>query len=219
MTVHNPESKWPLFQLECGGSDRTEARPLVPTHYGTFDLEMFDGCGGLSSAVIDVARLCAMFSCRNNNPVLKKETIDKMLAAAVKAASELEGPDAHGYHGFDSAANVDLEKHQVWFKKGGWVPGMGTSYVGITGGFFYVLAKNGDTPKDVDINWYDEIRPIVEAHDWGITDLFPKFGMAILPGPIAEVAVKAFTDKITMKQTMEQVQSSMSRSRLSLRPR
>lgn len=219
MTVHNPESGWALFQLECGSSSRTEARPLVPTHYGTFDLEMFDGCGGLSSAVIDVARLCAMFSCRNNNPVLKKETIDDMLAAAVEATSELEGPDAHGYHGFDWAVNVDLDTHQVMFSKGGWLPGMGTSYTGTTGGFFYIVAKNGNTPKGVDINWYDEIRPIVEAHDWGTTDLFPNFGMATLPGPAVELAQKAFTQKLTVKQTMEQVQRSMSRSRRSLRAR
>ena len=219
MTVHNPESGWALFQLECGSSDRTEARPLVPTHYGTFDMEMFDGCGGLSSAVIDVARLCAMFSCRSNNPVLSEETIDDMLAAAVEATNQLSGPDAHGYHGFDGAANVDVNKHQVWFKKGGWLPGMGTSYLGTTGGFFYVLAKNGNTPKGVDMNWYDEIRPIVEAHDWGTTDLFPQFGMPTLPGPVVELAVKKFVETAALKQTMQQVERSIAKSRFSLRPR
>ena len=219
MTVHDPSAGWALFQLECGGSDRTQDRPLVPTHYGTFDMEMFDGCGGLSSAVIDVARLCAMFSCRTGNPVLKHTTIDDMLAAAVDATANFDGPDAHGYHGFDGAMNVDLEKHQVWFKKGGWLPGMGTSYLGTSGGFFYVLAKNGNTPKGVDLNWYDMIKPIVEAHDWGTADLFPTFGMATLPGVIAELAVKALADKISLKQTMQQVQSSMSRSRKALRPK
>ena len=219
MTVHNPESGWPLFQLECGSSDRTEPRPLVPTHYGTFDMEMFDGCGGLSSAVIDVARLCAMFSCRNNNPVLSHTTIDKMLAAAVKATSEFDGPDAHGYHGFDWAVNVDVDKHQVAFSKGGWLPGMGTSYTGTTGGFFYVVAKNGNTPKDVSINWYNEIKPIVEAHDWGTTDLFPQFGMASLPGPAVEMVVKKFAETAVMRQGLKQVEQSIARSRFSLRVR
>ena len=219
MTVHDPESGWALFQLECGSSDRTEARPLVPTHYGTFDVEMFDGCGGLSSAVIDVARLCAMFSCRNSNPVLKKDTIDDMLAAAVKASSELSGPDAHGYHGFDWAVNVDLDKHQVMFSKGGWLPGMGTYYIGTSGGLFYVIAQNGNSPKGDGVNWYDEIRPIVEAHDWGTADLFPNFGMASLPGPAVELAPKPFKQKLTVKQGMEQVQRSISRSRRLLRGR
>jgi CubicO group peptidase (beta-lactamase class C family) len=222
MTVHDPENSWALFQLECGSSDRTEARPLVPTHYGTFDMEMFDGCGGLSSAVIDVARLCAMFACRNNNPVLKKDTIDNMLAAAVKATSELKGPDnksSHGYHGFDWASNVDVNNHQVMFSKGGWLPGQGTYYIGTTGGLFYIIAQNGNSPKGDGVNWYDEIRPIVEAHDWGTTDLFPNFGMATLPGPVAAAVTKAFLPKLTVKQTLNQVQTSIARSRVSLRAR
>jgi len=213
MTVHNPESDWKLFQLECGSSDRTEARPLVPTHYGTFDIEMFDGCGGLSSAVIDVARLCAMFACRTGNPVLGHDTIDNMLAAAVDATATFSGPDAHGYHGFDGAWNVDLANHQVRFKKGGWLPAMGTGYIGTTGGFFYVLAKNGNTPAGVDLKWNEMIDPIVKAHDWGTGDLFPSFGMATLPGTMADVTVKHFIDKISLTQTMRQVEASMALSR------
>lgn len=231
MTVHNPASGWALFQLECGKSDRTEARPLVPTHYGTFDMEMFDGCGGLSSAVIDVARLCAMFSCRNGNPVLKADTIDDMLAAAVNASGTFTGPDAHGYHGFDWASNVDLPNHRVSFGKGGWLPGMGTSLTGTTNGFFYVIAKNGNTPAGVDISWYDSIRPIVEAHSWGTGDLFPTFGMATLPAPTpsdeakpsadeakpSEAAAKPTAVKVTPRQMMRQVEESMARSKDSLR--
>jgi CubicO group peptidase (beta-lactamase class C family) len=216
-TVHNPESSWKLFQPECGASVSSQDRPLVPTHYGTFDIDMFDGCRGLSSAVIDVARLCAMFACRNG-PVLSAATMDKILAAAVDATAAFSGPDAHGYHGFDAAMNVDVANHQVWFKKGGWLPGQGTSYIGITGGFFYVLAKNGNTPKGVDLNWYETIKPIVEAHDWGSGDLFPIFGMATLPGPITlEPVVKVFAEKMSLKQTMIQVQTSMASSRLSVR--
>lgn len=218
MTVHDPTAGWKLFQLECGSSDRTEDRPIVPTHYGTFDIEMFDGCGGLSSAVIDVARLCAMFACRSGNPVLDDTTIDDMLAAAVTASSTLTGPDAHGYHGFDGAKNVDVAKHQVKIKKGGWLPGMGTSYVGVTGGFFYVLAKNGNTPKGVDLNWYETIKPIVEAHAWGTADLFPTFGMASLPGLAIEAQVADLADAVLLRHTMRQVEGSMAQSRLFLRP-
>jgi CubicO group peptidase (beta-lactamase class C family) len=219
MTVHNREADWPLFQLQCEGSVRSQSRPLVPTHYGGWDLEMFDGCGGLSSAVVDVARLCAMFSCRSGNPVLTKDTIDDMLAAAVEATDDFSGPDAHGYHGFDAAWNVDLANHQVYFKKGGWLPGMGTSYLGTTGGFFYILAKNGNTPKDVDFSWYDAISPIVRNRDWGTADLFPTFGMTSLPGVVADGTLKPFVDKISLRQTMRQVETSMARSKTALRPR
>ena len=223
MTVHNREADWKLFQLHCEGSVRSQSRPLIPTHYGGWDLEMFDGCGGLSSAVVDVARLCAMFACRSSNPVLNKDTIDDMLAAAVEATADFDGPNpdhVHGYHGFDGAWNVDLANHQVYFKKGGWLPGMGTSYVGTSGGFFYVLAKNGNTPKDANFSWHDAIKPIVEAHNWGTADLFPTFGMASLPsGLMADVTLKPFAEKISLRQTMRQVETSMARSRTALRPR
>ncbi len=220
MTVHNPEAGWKLYHLECGASDRTDGRPLVPTHYGTFDIEMFDGCGGLSSAVIDVARLCAMFACRSGNPVLTADTIDDMLAAAVTASNNQDGPDAHGYHGFDSASNVSVANHQVKIKKGGWLPGMGTSFVGVTGGFFYVLAKNGNTPAGVDLNWYETIKPIVEAHTWGAGDLFPSFGMPTLGGlTITDPLIAQVADGVLLRQTMKQVEASMARSRfVRLRP-
>jgi CubicO group peptidase (beta-lactamase class C family) len=214
MTVHNPDSGWALFQLECGASHRSQDRPLVPTHYGTFDIDMFDGCGGMSSAVVDVARLCAMFACRSGNPVLSANTIDDMLTAAIAATSDLSGPDAHGYHGFDGAWSVNAAAHQVRFKKGGWLPGMGTSYVGTTGGFFYVLAKNGNTPAGVDLNWYDQIKPIVEAHDWGTTDRFPSYGMPTLGGlMVADPVIAQMAEIVSLTQTMRQVEASMARSR------
>ena len=174
--MHNPDNGWPLVQLETAASVRSQAQPVVASHYGSYDYEMFDGCGGLSSAVIDVARLCAMFSCRTSNPVLAATTIDQMLAAAVNATNTQKGPDgkgSHGYHGFDWAANVNVANHEIQFSKGGWLPGQGTSYVGTTGGLFYVLAQNGNSRQDVTTKkWLDPIQPIAESHDWGTGDLF-----------------------------------------------
>jgi CubicO group peptidase (beta-lactamase class C family) len=222
MTVHDPESGWRdgLFQLNCLASERTEDRRLVPEQYGTFDLEMFDGCGGLSSAVIDVARLCAMFACRTGNPVLSKDSIDNMLAAAVHATINFS-PDqkgSHGFHGFDKAWNVDVAKHQVAFNKGGWLPAMGTSFIGTTGRFFYVLAKNGNTPKDFKLDWHEMLKPIVKAHDWGSGDLFPSFDMPRLPSlMMTDVQLKDVVDKFSIRDTMRQVKDSMGQSRQSLR--
>jgi hypothetical protein len=65
MTVHNPESGWKLFQLECGASDRTQDRPLVPTRYGTFDIwlrRIIIGGNRFRAAVRDV-RLPQLQSC------------------------------------------------------------------------------------------------------------------------------------------------------------
>jgi hypothetical protein len=132
----------------------------------------------------------------------------------VNASSSLSGPDAHGYHGFDSASNVDAANHMVKIKKGGWLPGMGTSFVGVTGSFFYVLATNGNTPAGVDLNWYDMIKPIVEAHNWGTADLFPTYGMPSFTGLAGiDLMTPVLADLGVMRQTMRQVEASMARSR------
>jgi CubicO group peptidase (beta-lactamase class C family) len=215
LTVHNPENGWPLVQLETAASVRSQAQPVVASHYGSYDYEMFDGCGGLSSAVIDVARLCAMFSCRSNNPVLAATTIDQMLAAAVNATNTQKGPDgkgSHGYDGFDWAANVNVANHEIQFSKGGWLPGQGTSYVGTTGGLFYVLAQNGNSRQDVTTKWLDPIQPIAESHDWGTGDLFPSFGMASLPVPLTLTKIAPVAFKIGPEATQEMVVRSLVRT-------
>jgi len=214
LTVHHPENGWPLTQLATAASVRTQDRPLVPVHYGSFDYEMFDGCGGLSSSVVDVARLCAMLSCRSGNPVLGPTSIDAMLAAAVTATNSQVGPDgkgSHGYHGFDWALNVDSARHQVQFSKGGWLPGQGTYYVGTTAGLSYVIAQNGNSRPEATTNWLELIKPIAETHDWGNADLFPTFGMASLPaGPVTKVSSVAF--RLTPELALGQVAESLSRS-------
>jgi CubicO group peptidase (beta-lactamase class C family) len=216
MTVHNPEGGWPLFQLATGKSDRTQDRPLVPEHYGTFDLEMFDGCGGLSSAVIDVARLVAMLACRSNNPVLNSSTIDSMLALAVEATQtqkDADGKASHGYHGMDSATVVDAEKHQIKFKKGGWLPGQGSSFVGTSGGYFFVFAQNGNSTPDVEVNWLEEIKSAVNAKDWGTADRFPDYSMPKLTSVVQPDQIVKFDFDLSDSLFVKQLERSMERTR------
>jgi CubicO group peptidase (beta-lactamase class C family) len=214
MSVYHPENGWPLYPMQIGSSVKTPDRPVVASHYGTYDYELFDGCGGLSAAVVDVARLCATFSDRVGNPVLAATTIDAMLDAAVTATG-YTGPDAHGYHGLDWAQALDAANHRYRFSKGGWLPAMGTSFQCTTGGFTYVIAQNGNPRKGSTANWLDLIRPAVEAQAWGTTDLFPQYGMASLTSltlqavalqPVAEVALPA---ALTPIATMARVESSM----------
>lgn len=190
LSVHNPSNGWPLHQLEVRASVRTDARPLVQSNYGAWDYEMFDGCGGLSASVVDVARLMAMLSCRSGNPVLTAETIDSMFDACIDCAGQ-KGPDgkgSHGYHGFDWAQTVNAAQHRVQYSKGGWLPGQGTVMTGTTNGFFYAIAQNGNGRKDASAKWLDPIEPIVAAHDWGTTDLFPSFGMPKLGLVLGNIA-------------------------------
>jgi CubicO group peptidase (beta-lactamase class C family) len=216
MTVHDPDGGWPLFQLATGKSDRSQDRPRVPEHYGTYDLEMFDGCGGLSSAVIDVARLVAMLACRSNNPVLNSSTIDSMLALAVEATQtqkNAEGKASHGYHGMDSAKVIDAEKHQIKFKKGGWLPGQGSSFIGTTGGYFFVFAQNGNSVPNVEIKWLEEIKSTIEAEDWGNVDRFPDYGMPTLTTRLQPDRVVKFDFDLSDSLFVKQVEKSMERPR------
>lgn len=187
MTVHDLEAKWKLRQLECKPSVKDPGRPLAPSHYGAWDYEFLDGCGGLSAAVVDVARLGAMLAAHSTNPVLPVERIDELfgLAYACRTQKTAAGKGSHGYHGLDWVKPVDVAKHQWTYSKGGWLPGQGTTITGTTGGYFYVYAQNGNTPPDATVKWLDEIAPIVEAHNWGNVDLFPQYGMPSFPSPSA----------------------------------
>jgi len=151
-------------------------RRIVLEQYGGENYGVFDGAGGISSAVIDVARLCAMFSCRIANPVLPAHILQAMLEDAVAATAA--GSD-HGYHGFDSATGSDTT---FTIEKRGTLPGAGGGFKGTTGRRFIVIARNGDgvegaTPGD----WRTDLHAIAATIDWKGVDLFPSpFGMPAL---------------------------------------
>ena len=93
MIVYAADSGWRLYPFEVLPSVRAPGGKLEPTHYGALDFEIFSSAGGLSSSMVDVARLGAMFSDRLANPVLGADNIDKMLSACAAAYKTLRGPD------------------------------------------------------------------------------------------------------------------------------
>ena len=179
----------PVGPTVCSGNPTATNRPLVPSQYGTVDYETFDGCGGLSSAVVDVARLMAMLSVRQSNPVLKPDTIDALLANAAKASSTLTGPDAHGYHGFDSVMPIDAAKHLYVGSKGGWMWSHQSWAMFTTGGMSYAMAINGNELEGVKFDWFAPVQKIAEARDWGNADLFDTFGMPTFTKTIPQMKV------------------------------
>jgi hypothetical protein len=213
LSVHDPENGWPLYPLELGKSVKTADRPTVPAHYGSWDYELFDGCGGLSSAVVDVARLAAMFSDRSGNPVLSAASIDSLFATAAQATSGLSGPDAHGYHGFDWAAVDDAANHVYRASKGGWLPGHGTVVSFATGGFGFVLAQNGNRAARVKTDWFKPVSDAATAHAWPNKDLFPAFGMPTLaPAALSRIALTARSvAKLAPAKAENQVRDSVGR--------
>jgi CubicO group peptidase (beta-lactamase class C family) len=161
--------------LETGTSAVHDDRRIVPLQYGDENYEVYDGAGGLSSAVVDLARLCAMLSCRSNNPLFMDDVLKAFLSDAVAATGA--GSD-HGYHGFDWASGT---YPSVTCSKGGGNPGVGAGFYGTTGRRFIIIARNGEkvdgaTPVD----WNTELDALAATIDWKGADLFPHFGMPAL---------------------------------------
>jgi CubicO group peptidase (beta-lactamase class C family) len=167
-------------QLRIADSLKTDSQPKVAIQYNIYDLELMDGTGGLSSSVVDVARLAAMFSDRAGNPVLSNTSLDNLFTNAANATSNLTGPDPDnisGYHGFDSATVVDAGNNIYSAKKGGSLPGGNTGLWVTTGVFSYVIVRNGA----LNVNALKpQIASIAESHPWPLKDLFPGFGMPSL---------------------------------------
>jgi CubicO group peptidase (beta-lactamase class C family) len=161
--------------LETGTSAVHNDRRIVPVQYGDENYEVYDGAGGVSSAVVDVARLCAMLSCRVDNPLFSDHFLGALLGDAVAATSA--GSD-HGYYGFDWATGT---YPSVACEKGGGNPGVGAGFSGRTADRFIVIARNGEKVEDASpVNWDTELAAIAATIDWKGGDLFPHFGMPAL---------------------------------------
>ena len=173
-----PPSNESAGELPAEPSLRTPQQPLVPSQYGGFDWEMFSGCGGLSVAVVDMARLIASLSVRTGNPVLEVDTIDEWLANAATATATLSGPAAHGYHGWDGVNAGPLGSHVFSGSKGGSLPGTGTQVVFTTGGLSYIAMLGDQTRPGVNVEWLQPLTQITPPPDWASADLFPQFGMS-----------------------------------------
>lgn len=197
-----------LWPLRTDPSLRSAAKPTVPTQYGGWDSEMLDGCGGLSSAAVDVARIVAMLSDHTGNPLLSTASIDAMLQNAATATSTLSGPDAHGYHGFDWGFAYDVQNHVYRAAKGGWLAGTQTEVYFTTGGFGIVMLRNGNDRPGSKTEWYKPVLKAAVAHDWPSTDLFPGFGMPALDPQMVPLP---FKEQLVPSNALQLVQASIAR--------
>jgi CubicO group peptidase (beta-lactamase class C family) len=217
MIVYDPGNGWPLYPFEVLPTVRAPGGKLVPTHYGALDYEMFSSAGGLSSSVVDMARLAAMFSDRVANPVLNADRIDNMLNLSAKATQTLKTPDgkggfknSHGYYGLDWVSVGDAANHVFTGSKGGWLPGQGTTLHFTTGGFAYALAVNCDST--VSFDWFTPVANFAQSYNWGSGDLFvTSFGMPPL-GPVMAPLAVAPAVGLSATETEAQVKASMSRA-------
>ena len=74
------EARYQGQKLTVGQSVMKPAQPLVPWMYGTEQLEVLSGAGGLTGAVTDIARVIAILIDQNDNPALHRATIKDMLS-------------------------------------------------------------------------------------------------------------------------------------------
>ncbi len=163
-------------------------RRIVAHQYGGYNLELGSGSSGLSSSVIDMARISALLTSTNpNNPVLSPSTIDRMLSlAALATENEAETKD-HGYHGFDGVTvDRDANGVRVSFSasKGGSIQGSRASIRIQKNGLSLLFAYNGN-PDDAATkgSWATRFGDAAKNVSWGKGDLFPSFGMKPIKQP------------------------------------
>jgi CubicO group peptidase (beta-lactamase class C family) len=169
------EARYEDPDLRVASSVMSPGQPLVPLEYGTEQIEILEGAGGLSGANTDVARLIAAMIEQKDTPALKRASVSAMLSSG--AALSAAGMGRAGY-GFDYLA--DLGGGTFYGQKGGSLASSGNvlEFNGTWG-----FAMSWGAKATAATNWYPDypsVMNIAKSIDWGSTDLFPKFGMPSL---------------------------------------
>ena len=169
------EARYQDPSLPVGLSEMSPDQPLVPSEYGTEQLEIMEGAGGLTGATTDIARLIAILIDQNDNPALKRATLTTMLSdgAALTAA----GMGRAGY-GFDVLFNQG--GGNFYGQKGGSLASSG-NVLQFNGQWGFALCWGGKATAAT--SWYPDyptVMNIAKTAAWGSADLFPQFGMPAL---------------------------------------
>jgi len=173
----------PGSDLAVGPSQQTPDQPLVADGYGDAELAISQPAGGLSGAATDVARLVAILLDTNDNPALKRVTLEQMLsqgAVLVAAQSAIQqGPqrDPRAGSGLDWSM---WESPGVYAGQKGGQIGDAASVVWFDGewGFVALFGTRATQPGWYP-NWPDVMKKAKADLATGI-DLFPQFGMSSL---------------------------------------
>jgi CubicO group peptidase (beta-lactamase class C family) len=170
----------PVSDLAVYPSQQTPDQPLVADGYGDAELAISQGAGGLSGAATDVARLVAILQDTNDNPALKRVTLEQMLSqgAVLYAAQQaLTNPDSRAGSGLDWSI---WQGPGVYYGQKGGQIGDAASVLQFDGewGFVALFGTRATQP-----GWYpnwDAVMKIAKNQLATATDLFPQFGMPSL---------------------------------------
>jgi len=156
-------------------SQMSDAQPFVPDEYGSEQVGLMEGGGGLSGAATDIARLIAILISQSDNPALKRDTIVSMLMTG--SALSAAGMGRAGY-GFDYLQNFN--NGQFYGQKGGSLDSSG-NVLEFNGDWGFAMQWGGQATAAT--AWYPDypaVMNIAKSTMWSVTDLFPQFGMPSL---------------------------------------
>jgi CubicO group peptidase (beta-lactamase class C family) len=170
------EARYQSPTLSLGASQVTPDQRLVPVEYGTEQVEVMEGGGGLSGAATDVARLIAAMIDMNDTPMMTRKTLTTMLSDG--AALTSAGLSRAGY-GFDALAVQG--GGNFYGQKGGSLP-TSNNVLELNGQWGFALFW-ASPPTAADATWYPDypsVMNIAKSALAGSADLFPQFGMSSL---------------------------------------
>ena len=147
-------------------------QPLVPDVYGNFHLENQQGSGGLTSAVVDLARFIAALNLNDRNPILSRAALLSLLDKAVHSGRPRAG------HGFDS---VTFDGTTYTAGKGGYLWTSQNTLNFTLDGVGMALCYDGVNDDVLFHERWPDIQTAVWSHGWPTHgDHFPDYGMPAL---------------------------------------
>lgn len=151
--------------------------PLVPRGYGAENLELIEASGGLTAAVVDLARIMAAMNVEPYSP-LGSPAVKSMLKNAI---------DKNGGHGFDNVEEFGAGSGKFAFRKGGLLETTQAGLYYSQDGCSYVVVWNGlhtgtggDENGDIVKKWYpkfEDVLFVANLRSWAADDLFNQFDM------------------------------------------
>lgn len=179
-TMPFDEARYRAHDIAVYPSVMSDARPLVPLGYGTEHFERQEGGGGLSAASTDLGRLIAILLSQEDNPAMKRSTINTMMDNAVSTiqtwVNKTDKPHAgHGWNDAGAQAN-----HRYYGYKGGSLD-TSSNVLQINGNWGFAMCWGGQATAGS--GWYPDYPAVMDIAKNAFAnagDLFPQFGMPSL---------------------------------------
>ena len=153
---------------------------LIPSGYGDANYAVVGPAGGISSSILDMARILAALNLTaSDNPLLDPSEINGLFQAAAATYTNTQGRTAGmRAHGWDYC---NSEPNGGWYaqKGGSWVDNQSCLRYSTNDISMAVAWAHSVVGGDWYPNFPEVITPAT-AQDWGIKDLFPTFGMPSL---------------------------------------